>query len=683
MGRSKLMNGTSFRRGHPYHPKRTNSSENTLQHLRHNWTSRLSDTVYGEVVSLNSEHLPDTMDADGKSTFQRILRPAKRKETVLEHIQHKNCDLSENRLVNKSQMLDMFNASVSGHYIHSPSCHVPSFEVSQEIKKGTAWRMSLLCSKCNYISPLYKLYREVQTTSLRRGAKTACTNVALATALQDTTIGKTKASMILTAINMPPPTLKSMQSTANQVASQTSMMVEDDLHHIRENIKTINMLRGLSPEAPTNISLDCSYNSICIGSRKKMGQNASQAVGLAISHQSEEKKVVSLYLENKLCWNGAWLRNRGYDVTCPGGHIGCTATKAKEDPLSEYDIGRSIGREFASQGLPLKYVVTDGDGCSAKGVEKAFSDSHVCSANIVRQADPTHLGQSQFRYVMRKANFSAGMFPGESADDRAQQKKLLALDMKSRSYHMHNNLFKKYGGDMDKITSEMPRAIQTAIKCYAKNHKDCRYKSGGVCCGGIRKNWWNKSPYLNTFGLTRLNMGHDDLLLLENIFNMKLGAASLQLMKTNISTNKNEATNRAITASLPKNVKFPRTSKARALSAIHRINYGPGHSLYKKLEVVGCSIASGGYVAHAIKDMQDTFNYKRRLAKNKKIQKEKFRQKVNSIRQFYAARTRRRNVDIYSQGQLDPSVSGVKKRKYRRKLQPKAHTLDHPYSNHN
>ena len=52
--RSKYANGTSFHRGHPYYPM-TNCSENT-----------------GEVVSLNSEHLPDTMDADGAVNEQSL-----------------------------------------------------------------------------------------------------------------------------------------------------------------------------------------------------------------------------------------------------------------------------------------------------------------------------------------------------------------------------------------------------------------------------------------------------------------------------------------------------------------------------------------------------------------------------------------------------------------------------------
>ena len=49
-----------------------------------------------------------------------------------------------------------------------------------------------------------------------------------------------------------------------------------------------------------------------IASRRKAGQNASQAVGIAIEQQTAKKKIVAAYIESKLCWTGSWLRNRGF-----------------------------------------------------------------------------------------------------------------------------------------------------------------------------------------------------------------------------------------------------------------------------------------------------------------------------------------------------------------------------------
>ncbi|OWF35129.1 hypothetical protein KP79_PYT26098 [Mizuhopecten yessoensis] len=46
--------------------------------------------------------------------------------------------------------------------------------------------------------------------------------------------------------------------------------------------------------------------------------------------------LVARTLQNKLCWTGAWLRGKGYDVNCPGarGHPDCTANTDRYDGLS-------------------------------------------------------------------------------------------------------------------------------------------------------------------------------------------------------------------------------------------------------------------------------------------------------------------------------------------------------------
>ena len=57
---------------------------------------------------------------------------------------------------------------------------------------------------------------------------------------------------------------------------------------------------------------------------------------------TEKQYIIAAAVQNKLCWTGAWLLGKGYDVTCQGGHAGCTANTHQQVSLSEYELGKSI-----------------------------------------------------------------------------------------------------------------------------------------------------------------------------------------------------------------------------------------------------------------------------------------------------------------------------------------------------
>ncbi|CAC5422149.1 unnamed protein product [Mytilus coruscus] len=152
-----------------------------------------------------------------------------------------------------------------------------------------------------------------------------------------------------------------------------------------------------------------------IVSTKKPGQNASQAISLACEQVTDHKFIVASVFHNKLCWTGAWLKGKGLDVTCPDGHAGtCTANVKPTTPLSEYLMGKEIGLQVDRQNVLIKYAVTDGDGRGAEGINDALKVLHPLW-KVERQADPIHLGRSQFRQS-NSANFSLNMFPGSTRE---------------------------------------------------------------------------------------------------------------------------------------------------------------------------------------------------------------------------------------------------------------------------
>ena len=180
-----------------------------------------------------------------------------------------------------------------------------------------------------------------------------------------------------------------MQRTSNRVATITSQSTTDDLQQKREKPE-INVLRGLPANAPINISMDVRYNSTSLKNSYGCGQSASQAVGTAIEWQTDKHEILGFHMENKLYKLGSSLRNQGKNVSCTG-HQGCTATIRVVDPMSEYEIGRQIGVSFAQQQVGLKFVATDGDAKAFHGLQDAMP-----TVAAERQADTTHLGQTQF-----------------------------------------------------------------------------------------------------------------------------------------------------------------------------------------------------------------------------------------------------------------------------------------------
>ena len=285
---------------------------------------------------------------------------------------------------------------------------------------------------------------------------------------------------ILVATNTPPPSRCGLQRNADRVATITAQATMDDLKQKKEQSKEINILRGLPENSSINISMDVRYNATAHENSYGVGQAAMQAIGAAIEWQTDQHQIAGFHLENKLCKVGSMLRSQGHNVTCPG-HERCSATLRAVDPISEYDIGKQIGHSFAKGNVAIRYVATDGDASASRGVQDAMP-----AVPTERQADTTHLGQTQFRHIV-KASFSPRMFPGETATIRAENKRMFAEDVKTRCHKIYTSVHTLYSSDITTITSKMPRIIQTTIDCYAGSCKNCRRHAEADCktIGGI------------------------------------------------------------------------------------------------------------------------------------------------------------------------------------------------------
>lgn len=91
-------------------------------------------------------------------------------------------------------------------------------------------------------------------------AKTAAHNHGLQVGLQEYMCGKSKARVIIAATNTPPPSHSAMQQQANKAGGITATIVQEDRNRRREATNDINKIRGLQPDALTNISVDVRNN---------------------------------------------------------------------------------------------------------------------------------------------------------------------------------------------------------------------------------------------------------------------------------------------------------------------------------------------------------------------------------------------------------------------------------------
>lgn len=658
MGKSRKkkpwLSEHQFNKGHPYvGPAAATGSDADSDITTDIWMPRMDKKQYELAIKRDPKGNPSLPDADGICSGAKILRP--KKEPTCEPTEQYQAGNGEGemRFVHKEKIVELMNNTIAGHIKEmGQRCEVPVFEINSETKKGLCWVQSLKCKLCSYVGPRHKLYEEVETSS--RGPKYAKPNLALQVGLQDCPIGNTKARLLLLSTNTPIPSRSSMQKASNKVATLTSKAAEADLANRRKQLKEVNKTRNISPDAPVNITVDVRYNTTSITSHGKMGQSATQALGVAIEGQTDSKQIVGICFDNKLCKKGAQLRANGKDVKCPGGHPGCTATREMAVPFSEYDIGKKLGNDIANDNIFVRHVTTDGDSRSSEGVKDAMRAKDPFWS-VIRQADTTHLSQSQFRRV-QKAKFSQSMLPGRTKEERNDQQKLLGADIKQRSHIIFQTMYAKTSGNMAEMRERMPEVIETTLDCYAGDCSKCKKKS--IVCQGEKKPWISQSMHLRNAGVTALNINDDDRKIMKELLSFYLGEASLDLMKLNSNTNKNESVNRAVSASLPKNVLFSRNGKARALTAVSRLNNGIGNSLIASLESVGAPLSKGGSVAKGVRQLQKCHTYHRAYVKTDAFRYARYRRRYMHMKEHMRVKALRRQGD-YQKRQLDPPFESL------------------------
>ena len=104
-----------------------------------------------------------------------------------------------------------------------------------------------------------------------------------------------------------------MQKLSDKVSQAIIELNKKDMSDKLRIVKQHNAVAGHKNAKQINVSMDGRHNVRGLKSSYKPGQSSSQAYTVAMENVTKEKYIIGLALENKLCWTGAWLQNRGFE----------------------------------------------------------------------------------------------------------------------------------------------------------------------------------------------------------------------------------------------------------------------------------------------------------------------------------------------------------------------------------
>lgn len=570
------------------------------------------------------------------------------------------------RLIHLKKNCELWNHAIREHRRTARTCQNPQFWPSEEQKRGLVIAQRLQCMNCDFVTPLFKLYEEVDVpVPSKPGPKPAVQNVALQNAIVDTTIGQSKVRSLLSSLDLAPPAKSHMH--------QTSKLVGDELVKLGQLDMSEKLAQVTKQDKTLHIAADTRYNTSRPASSRRTGvSTTSQAITLALEKNSGQNYIVSSFTQNKLCPKGAFLQSQGQqDVTCPGGHPDCIANVNKLDSLTEFTAGQQIGEQLMHHGVTVTHCTTDGDSRFVKGLEEAMK------TKVQRLADTVHLGQTQVKRA-KKRSFSDSLFPGVKTKKAKEQcKHALAADLKNRSSVILKNMHKQYKGDTDLIKAAMPAVVDAVVMCYSGNCSRCLHFSGGTCAAGDSSdNWIMKSRTLSEQHISVLQPNQTDVQQIRDILNIVLGEEGIEKTKFMTNTQLNEAANRALSATLPKNIKFSRNLEARKARAILKWNNGPGVATAKQNVHLGLPTSQGQ--RQYLQRQQQEHDMMRRRVRNANVQARRHK-RDSKLRLERVARMKTRGSD-YRKHQLDDSTDEEDSDDAAKQTQPRRSArLDHCY----
>lgn len=606
-GDKKRKSKSIFVKNHSLNHNRTTSIPKYRKHDTGKYV-RLDKSQFNNTITTANQQM-FLLDAHMRGTSAKLLRPLGEKKTTTEALNEptKRCpdaSADETATVNLKQMEKMLNAVTVEHFEAAGSCHKgPNLQIDSIVPWGLSRKVTWKCQNCSYISKKHRLYKEVSDPKNphKPGSKAADVNVGLAVGLASSSIGIAGATEILHSMNQPAPQRSGLKRQLDRTYDRFKELNESDMANRRKEIKHLQQLKGLGPDAPIRAEGDARYNNRLSSGGANPFQPATQQTYLIAEAETNKRQVIGTANFNKLCHKGGLLRKKGFDVKCPGGHDGCTANLAMEDNIGdERRAAKAAMNNMGDTKVSIGIITTDGDSQAFHGIQE--SQPQIPVENL---RDTRHFKQTHRHNIKRNASkFSHLAIPYHDSKIRGKMEKRVADELSSRCDAEVRQAFTKYGTNESDMTSALHNTGKAILKCYQGDHSFCSMFS--LVCDGTDKRSWAK-PHLPTNMKKTMNFSEKDLVIMQQLIDYRLGPAAIHKTRLNTNSQQVEAANRGINKMNPKDITKSRNYEASVHSAILNINNRKSNAIVMKAEAMGVPVTPGSRTARQLlsADQQD------------------------------------------------------------------------------
>lgn len=570
---------------------------------------RLPQDLYDDVIQEHSGNTPAMMqNSYGLPTETKLLRPSTSSSSVMDNenrsVSEKDADRDTYRLLHLRKTEILWNEAIRVHIRPNICQGELRWDMDVEKQRGLGWKECLSCTCGGYRSAQHNLYVEIENKG-SRGPKTAAPNVGVQVGLTQSMISNTAFRNGLMAVNIPPPSDRSMQKTANKVCDAITDLNKDDMEMQREHLRDVNQARGLPRDTPIRAEGDGRFNNaLRSGSGTTPFQPATQATYTIIENVTKKKKIISVHTANKLCSK----RGRHHGACTEGS---CKANIKMDDIIGDEErwAGEAYSQMQSKDGsktMKISHFTSDGDSKAGKGIQLKQKNQEV-----VFLRDTQHLSVSMYKKICN-TQFSASMFRQATKAKVERVKRELAHDIRRRVNGEFNSAFEKFKGDTEAMIRHFTFCTDAILSCYSGSCGELCKKHSLVCSGSKTKNW-NHKYYLKFMpaasssassssrpSSSSLMPTSSDKQLLRSIISMQLSPAAVKLQKFNTNTQKSEAINRSFSRTNPKVVTFSRNFEGKIHSAVHLRNRGIGQSTMMKCKILKAPITRGSKVEQAL-----------------------------------------------------------------------------------
>ncbi|CAH1242477.1 Hypp6750 [Branchiostoma lanceolatum] len=491
--------------------------------------------------------------------------------------------------------------------------------------RGLASAETFVCTFCEYTSPAYKFYDEVEGDG--PGQKIAAPNMALQVALFNNPIGPKNLREIAATLDLPVPSESGMQWVTNKY-SDIIEEENEDMRRWGEKVKAANAATGKPADSPIKGEADARYQSpLSSGRGHKPGQPSSHAFGTFVENETNMKKILAVCLRNKLC------SKCNLGIRTP--HK-CTANIARYAVIGdEAELGRQMGKQLARNHLRVSHLVHDGYGHIVKGLSGVMEEETGEATKSL--ADTVHLSRRIARSVTT-GKWSPQMWPGRTREEKDRVQNRFGDDLKQRLEAEHKKAREKYGKDKDKMEEAMRKASNDIVNCYLDgDHTLCRAQP--LACSGQDKRW----GFFPDSTKENLCPNDSDREEMRKIVAKRLGEEALEATRYGLNTNRVESANRQFSKSVPKNRTLSRTLCGHYASAVHSANNGTAASILLKRQAAGLPpLSPRSPAADALKEMENSQCYKRAYNREAGTKRRRKARRVQLFKAYHATEVKER-----------------------------------------